>query len=36
MLAAATRSILWVYIGLVGYFVLYGVSASLLKDIDNV
>jgi len=36
LLAAVTRSILWVYIGLVGYFVLYGVSASLLKDIDNV
>lgn len=35
MLAALTRSILWVYIGLVGYFVLYGVSASLLRDIDN-
>ena len=36
LLAALTRSILWVYIGLVGYFVLYGVSASLLSDIDNV
>jgi len=36
LLAAVTRSILWVYIGLVGYFVLYGVSASLLSDIDNV
>ncbi|KAF1055338.1 MAG: hypothetical protein GAK43_00131 [Stenotrophomonas maltophilia] len=35
LLAAVTRSILWVYIGLVGYFVLYGVSASLLRDIDN-
>ncbi|MCF7749704.1 ABC transporter permease subunit [Bacillus subtilis subsp. subtilis] len=35
LLAALTRSILWVYIGLVGYFVLYGVSASLLRDIDN-
>src|SRR6185437_9162041 len=36
LLAALTRSILWVYIGLVGFFVLYGVSASLLSDIDNV
>lgn len=36
LLAAATRSILWVYIGLIVYFVLYGVSASLLRDIDNV
>ncbi|WP_433925585.1 ABC transporter permease/M1 family aminopeptidase [Stenotrophomonas nematodicola] len=35
LLAALTRSILWVYIGLIGYFVLYGVSASLLRDIDN-
>jgi len=32
LLAALTRSILWVYIGLIGYFVLYGVSASLLRD----
>ncbi|AWH28408.1 M1 family aminopeptidase [Stenotrophomonas sp. YAU14A_MKIMI4_1] len=35
LLAALTRSILWVYIGLVCYLVLYGVSASLLRDIDN-
>ncbi|WP_411850219.1 ABC transporter permease/M1 family aminopeptidase [Stenotrophomonas sp. LGBM10] len=35
LLAALTRSILWVYIGLIGYFVLYGVSASLMRDIDN-
>ena len=35
LLAAATRSILWVYIGVVGFFVLYGVSGSLLSDLDN-
>ncbi|MEX0181890.1 MULTISPECIES: ABC transporter permease/M1 family aminopeptidase [unclassified Stenotrophomonas] len=35
LLAVTTRSILWVYIGVVGYFVLYGVSAALLRDIDN-
>ncbi|MFN3298549.1 TRAP transporter large permease subunit, partial [Caldimonas sp.] len=35
LLAATTRSILWVYIGVIAYFVLYGVSAALLRDIDN-
>ncbi|WP_329837023.1 ABC transporter permease/M1 family aminopeptidase [Stenotrophomonas geniculata] len=35
LLAALTRSILWVYIGLVAYLVLYGASAALLRDIDN-
>ncbi|MBN8480690.1 MAG: ABC transporter permease subunit, partial [Xanthomonadales bacterium] len=36
LLAVTTRSILWVYIGVLGFFVLYGVSAALLRDIDNV
>lgn len=36
LLAVVTRSILWVYIGVIGFFVLYGVSATLLKDLDNV
>jgi len=36
LLAATTRSILWVYLGLIGFFVLYGVSAALLNDIDNI
>ena len=36
LMAVLTRSILWVYIGVVGYSVLYGVSASLLSDIDSV
>ncbi len=35
LLAATTRSILWVYIGVVAYFVLYGISAALLRDVDN-
>ncbi|KAG1257093.1 hypothetical protein G6F68_009478 [Rhizopus microsporus] len=35
LLAALTRSILWVYIGLVAYLVLFGASAALLRDIDN-
>ena len=35
LLAVVTRSILWVYIGVIGFFVLYGVSATLLKDLDN-
>ena len=36
LLAIVTRSILWVYIGVLGFFVLYGVSAVLLRDLDNV
>ena len=36
LLAVTTRSILWVYIGVLGFFVLYGVSAALLTDLDNV
>jgi ABC-2 type transport system permease protein len=36
LLAVVTRSILWVYIGVIGFFVLYGVSAALLGDLDNV
>lgn len=36
VLAITTRSILWVYIGVIAFFVLYGVSGALLADIDNV
>ncbi len=36
LLAIVTRSILWVYIGVLGFFILYGVSAALLRDLDNV
>jgi len=36
LLAATTRSILWVYIGVLGFFVLYGVSAVLMSDLDNI
>lgn len=36
MLAALTRSVLWVYIGVLGFVVLYVVSGTLLQDIDNV
>jgi ABC-type transport system involved in multi-copper enzyme maturation permease subunit len=36
LLAATTRNILWVYIGVLGFIVLYGVSASLTKDLDSV
>lgn len=36
LLAVLTRSILWVYIGVIGFFVLWGVSGALLSDIDNV
>lgn len=36
MMAVITRSILWVYIGVLGFFVLYGVGSALLSDLDNV
>ncbi len=36
LLAIVTRSILWVYVGVLGFFILYGVSAVLLRDLDNV
>ena len=36
LLAVLTRSVLWVYIGVLGFLVLYGVSAALLRDLDNV
>ena len=36
LLAILTRSILWVYVGVLGFFILYGVSAVLLRDLDNV
>ncbi|GAB3755784.1 ABC transporter permease/M1 family aminopeptidase [Lysobacter olei] len=35
LLAVATRSILWVYIGLIGFFVLYTISGVLMRDLDN-
>ncbi|MGE8280930.1 MAG: ABC transporter permease subunit, partial [Stenotrophomonas sp.] len=35
VLAVTTRNILWVYIGVIVFFVLYGVSRALLADIDN-
>ncbi|MCD7097360.1 M1 family aminopeptidase [Stenotrophomonas sp. MMGLT7] len=36
LLAVTSRSILWVYIGVIVFFVLYGVSAAMLRDIDNI
>ncbi|MEO8366299.1 MAG: ABC transporter permease subunit, partial [Pseudoxanthomonas sp.] len=36
LLAVTTRNILWVYIGVLGFIVLYGVSAALTKNLDNV
>ncbi|MBN8214964.1 MAG: ABC transporter permease subunit [Xanthomonadales bacterium] len=36
LLAIVTRSILWVYIGVLGFFILSGVTAVLLRDLDNV
>lgn len=36
VLAVTTRAILWVYLGVLGFFVLYGVSAVLMRDLDNI
>jgi len=36
LFAVVTRSVLWVYIGILGFLVLYGVSAALLRNLDNV
>ncbi|MDI1434798.1 ABC transporter permease/M1 family aminopeptidase [Polyangium sorediatum] len=36
LMAVVTRSILWVYIGVIAFFVLYGTSSALLRDLDNV
>lgn len=36
LMAAVTRSMLWVYIGVIVFFVLYGVSRAVLADLDNV
>src|SRR5688572_23753860 len=35
LLAAVTRSILWVYIGVIGFFVLYFASGAMLRDLDK-
>jgi ABC-type transport system involved in multi-copper enzyme maturation permease subunit len=35
LLATLARSVLWVYIGVLGLLVMYGVSAMLLRDVDN-
>jgi ABC-type transport system involved in multi-copper enzyme maturation permease subunit len=35
LLATLTRSILWVYIGIIAFFVLWGVSGAMLRDLDN-
>ncbi|WP_166207808.1 ABC transporter permease/M1 family aminopeptidase [Cognatiluteimonas telluris] len=36
LLAVTTRNILWVYIGVLGFIVLYGVSGALTRDLDSV
>ncbi|MCD9029718.1 ABC transporter permease subunit [Luteimonas sp. BDR2-5] len=36
LLAVTTRSILGIYIGVLAFFVLYGTSAVLMRDIDNI
>ncbi|MFA6957563.1 MAG: M1 family aminopeptidase [Thermoanaerobaculia bacterium] len=34
-LAALTRSVMYTYVGVVSFFVLYGVSQSMMADLDN-
>lgn len=34
--AVTTRSVLWVYIGILGFLVLFGVSSSIITKLDNV
>lgn len=36
LLAVTARSILWVYVGVIVFLVLYGVSRAVLADLDNV
>ncbi|MCC7249962.1 MAG: ABC transporter permease subunit [Lysobacter sp.] len=36
LLAIVTRSVLWVYVGVLGFIVLYITSGVLLRDLDNV
>jgi ABC-type transport system involved in multi-copper enzyme maturation permease subunit len=36
LLAVTTRSILWIYIGILGFLVLYFISGAMLSKIDNV
>lgn len=36
LLAVLTRSVLWVYIGVLGFIILYVATAVLLRDLDNV
>ncbi len=36
LLAITTRSMLWVYVGVLGFIVLYFVSNAMLRNIDNV
>jgi ABC-2 type transport system permease protein len=36
LLAIVTRSVLWVYVGVLGFIVLYIMSGVLLRDLDNV
>lgn len=36
LLAIVTRSVLWVYVGVLGFIILYIVSSVLMRDLDNV
>ena len=36
LFAVTTRSVLWVYIGILGFLVLFGISGSIIAKLDNV
>lgn len=36
LLAIVTRSVLWVYVGVLGFIILYIISGVLMRDLDNV
>ena len=36
LLSVATRSVLWVYVGILGFFLMYALGTALMRDLDNV
>ena len=35
LLAVTTRSVLWVYVGILGFFLMYALGTALVRDVDN-
>jgi ABC-2 type transport system permease protein len=36
LLAVTTRSVLWVYVGILGFLLMYGIGTALIRNLDNV